>query len=309
MVDHICPRCDKKLSSKNSLNTHIINETCLKHKCKSCNRKFTRNGNFLKHINNNLCKKVNLPKLTLKKKLDGTEEKKTSRDINLTNSDISESDGSVIGSNINSSNLQSMNQRSSNKTINKNTATNSYNQTTNKNNTKDSHNSVNINFPAKFGTEDMNVVCQKLGDILTPLIDKLKCGPVIDKSKCEPVVELFNKIHNSPELPQYHNVYAPPSDYKIAYISDGQVFKKTELNQLLEDIIEKQREILGNFVENTNKLSVKVIEEFEKYQLQLDDNNNYMDDMKKTIKTHLVGYGENISNKKENEEIKEDNGR
>ena len=170
--------------------------------------------------------------------------------------------GFIGGKSNNNNNLQSQNKKT-------------YKQSFN----MDSYNNNNINFPVKFGTEDINVVCQKLGDILTPLFSNLS---VVDT-----IPDLFNKIHNSSELPQYRNVYSPQKDSKIAYVSNGKEFEKREINELIENIIEKNRDILSNFIQNNQNFE----DIFENFQVNLDD---HLDIISMTIKNIMFDYKKNF---------------
>ena len=72
MVDHICPYCNNKFSSKDYLHNHIDNEKCLKKKiCHGCGKSFARKSGLDVHQKGNSCGRAHMPRkrLTLKQDL------------------------------------------------------------------------------------------------------------------------------------------------------------------------------------------------------------------------------------------------
>jgi hypothetical protein len=134
-----------------------------------------------------------------------------------------------------------------------------------------------IVFPASFGKEDMDHIQQTLGDILKTMITQhpFKSIPL-----------LFDRIHNSQQLPEYHNVYVSSERSNYAMVSDGKNFKYKPKKTIIDQIIEDKRSILNRYVdENGEQLGDKVLNKYEKYQNQLDDNSEF----RKSLEVEIGG--------------------
>lgn len=134
-----------------------------------------------------------------------------------------------------------------------------------------------IVFPASFGKEDMGHIQQTLGDILKPMITHhpFRLIPL-----------LFNHIHNSEKLPEYHNVYVSSERSNYAMVSDGKNFNHKPKKTIIDQIIEDKRSILNRYVdENGDQLGEKVLDKYEKYQNQIDDNSEF----RKTLEVEIGG--------------------
>lgn len=145
---------------------------------------------------------------------------------------------------------------------------------------KETPQNVNTNiivFPTSFGKEDMSHIRQTLGDILKPMI-------IQHPFKSIPL--LFNHIHNSEKLPEYHNVYVSSERSNYAMVSDGKKFKYKPKKTIIDQIIEDKRSILNRYVdENGEQLGEKVLNKYEKYQNQIDDNSEF----RKTLEVEIGG--------------------
>jgi hypothetical protein len=149
------------------------------------------------------------------------------------------------------------------------------------------HNNI-IVFPLAFGKEDMDYVSHKLGDILGPLIRNhpFRCIP-----------NLFNKIHNNEQLPEYHNVYISSERSNYALVSDGKSFKYRPKKTIIDQIIEDKRSILNRYIDdNGEQLGDKVLKKYEQYQNQIDDNSDFRKELEVEIGGMLLDMKSVIAN-------------
>ena len=130
--------------------------------------------------------------------------------------------------------------------------------------------SVNNNiiiFPREFGTENIKVIEGKLGDILSH---------TIKQHTFKSIPMLFNQIHNNEKLPEYHNVYVASERSSYAMVSNGKKFEYKPKKTIIDQIIEDKRSILNKYVdENGEMLGERVLRKYDKYQDQLDENQEF----------------------------------
>ena len=134
-----------------------------------------------------------------------------------------------------------------------------------------------IVFPSSFGKEDMEHIQRTLGDILKPMITQ---------HTFRSIPLLFDRMHNSQKLPEYHNVYVSSERSNYAMVSDGTKFTYKPKKTIIDQIIEDKRSILNRYVdENGDQLGEKVLAKYEKYQDQLDDNSEF----RKSLEVEIGG--------------------
>lgn len=130
-------------------------------------------------------------------------------------------------------------------------------------------------FPNAFGNEDMSHIQQKLGDIL---------GPLIKNQTFQCIPNLFTKMHNNIQLPEYHNVYLSNERTPYAMISDGSKFNHKTKKTVIDQIIEDKRSILNDYVDNNGyQLGEKVLKKYERYQELLDTDVQFKKDLELEI--------------------------
>jgi hypothetical protein len=145
-----------------------------------------------------------------------------------------------------------------------------------------------VMFPNAFGNESTDVVKQKLGDIL---------GPLIKNHTFSSIQTLFIKIHKNEKLPEYHNVYSSSERSSYALVSDGKTFNYRPKKTIIDQIIEDKRSILNEYVDqNGEQLGEKVLRKYERYQNQLDSNSEFHKDLELEIGGLLLDMKSVIAN-------------
>lgn len=241
-----CPKCHKILSSQRTLQYHLDHNVCQKHSF-VCElcRKSFTTLKGLKYHKDNDVCKKHKVSLKLK-----TQNKHASVYSELTKDEllikVAQLEGKVEAL---IGNPQTINNNSNNIIV----------------------------FPASFGKEDMTHVRNILGDILKPMITHhpFKSIPI-----------LFNQLHNNDKLPEYHNVYINSERSNYALVSNGETFKYKPKKTIIDQIIEDKRSILNQYVdEHGEQLGEKVLNKYEKYQEQIDDNSEF----RKTLEMEIGG--------------------
>lgn len=226
-----CPKCGKVLSSSYSLNYHIVKKVCYKPDriCPTCERVFKTKRSYQYHIEQNVCTRVK-PKLRLKVKY-----------AQMSHDDLVAEIAQLKGK------YDALRENPQNVTTN-------------------TINNVVV-FPDAFGGEKIERVCQKLGDIL---------GPLIRNHTFSSIPNLFGVIHNSQQLPEYHNVFSPSERSSYALVSDGKTFRYRPKKTIIDQIIEDKRSILNQYVDqNGDLLGQKVLKKYEKYQNDIDSDSEF----------------------------------
>ena len=145
-----------------------------------------------------------------------------------------------------------------------------------------------IVFPKEFGKEDMKYIQEKLGDIL---------GPLIKSHTFNSIPCLFNKMHNNPKIPEYHNVYASSERSGYAMISDGVTFKHQPKKTIIDKIIEDKRSILNDYVDaNGDQLGEKILRKYDRYQDQIDSDSEFRKNLESEIGGMLLDMKSVIAN-------------
>lgn len=112
-------------------------------------------------------------------------------------------------------------------------------------------------FPSAYGKEDINMICKKMGDIL---------GPLIKYHTSNSIPYLFEKMHTTKQLPEYHNVYTTSEKSNFALVSDGEKFRNRPKRTVIDQIIEDKKEILSTYVDkNDEQLGEAVLSKYEEY--------------------------------------------
>ena len=237
-----CPHCKKTFTHINGLKYHVSHNVCLKYnpkQCSRCGHQFTDKRRLQYHIDHNIC---------------GTSKKEISKP-KLT---------------LKSSTSNTLEKLTKDELIDyykgeadcykaKYEALSAHPQTINNNNV--------IVFPKEFGKEDMKYIQEKLGDIL---------GPLIKSHTFNSIPCLFNKMHNNPKIPEYHNVYASSERSGYAMISDGVTFKHQPKKTIIDKIIEDKRSILNDYVDaNGDQLGEKILRKYDRYQDQIDSDSEF----------------------------------
>src|SRR5271157_3799330 len=136
------PLCYKVFTRRHNLNYHINNSVCQKSKkkCQNCDHQFSTTAMLQYHIENKVCQKKEKPKITLKKETLEKYQNYTKDELILKLANL---EGKYESLQENPQNI--------NNTIN---------------------NAINnvIVFPTAYGQENIDYICQKLGDIVGPLV-------------------------------------------------------------------------------------------------------------------------------------------
>lgn len=240
-----CSFCNHCFSSQQRLDYHITNKFCQKvnsdRECPTCKKVFTTKRRCQYHISHSVClkqqAKPSQPKIHLKLK-----------DVDIAKY-VNMSHNQLIG--------ELIVMKTKYETLKDNPQTvNQVNQV----------NQVNV-FPTAYGKEDLKHIHQIMGDI---------CEHLIKNHTFSSIPTLFNKIHNSQDLPEYHNVYVANERSNFAMVSDGKTFKFRPKKTIIDQVIEDKRSLLNQYIdENGDRLGAKVLEKYERYQDQIDDNQEF----------------------------------
>lgn len=271
MSSTICEFCEKQFASKAAKDYHVDKKVCQKPQpnktCPYCHKVFKSKQSCENHVKNKICdesKKLPEEKEKIKLSL-----KKTTEDHRLLYDEMSREQ--LIDS------LANMERE------NKILKEKPQNVTIDQRNVNIDQRSVNINmnqniiFPSEFGKENMENIKNKLGDIFLGLIKK---------DLFQSIQGLIEKIHNSVELPEYHNVCIKNERNAYASVSNGKEFKRKPKKTIIDQIIEDKRSLLNSYVdENGDKLGKKILDKYERYQDLLDSN----DEFKKSLELEIGG--------------------
>lgn len=262
---YICPECHHVFTSQGNLTYHITNQVCKNlvnnRICPSCGKSFTTKRSCQNHIEDKICVKKHhiatpvaeqsvqqgkIP-LRLKSKPQPPSYENLSKDELITELKI---------------------MTTKYETLKENPQTITTNNTNNNN---------LIVFPAAYGKEDIKHIKQILGDIF---------GQLISHQTFNSIPSLFNKIHNCKQLPEYHNVYSPSERSNFAMVSDGKSFKFKPKKNIIDQIIEDKRSILNQYIdEYGDQLGKKVLEKYERYQDQIDEDPEF----RKNLELEIAG--------------------
>lgn len=145
-----------------------------------------------------------------------------------------------------------------------------------------------IIFPKEFGKEDMEIIKKKLGDVL---------GHTIKQHPFRSIPILFNQIHNNDKLPEYHNVFVSSERSNYAMVSNGKMFEYKPKKTIIDQIIEDKRSILNQYIDdNGEMLGEKVLQKYEKYQDQIDENHEFRKNLEIEIGGLLLNMKSVIAN-------------
>ena len=250
-----CPSCVKIFTRSNNLNYHVNNNVCnkLKKKCHNCGHQFSTKAMLQYHVNNKVCEKKY--KITLKPSIHDKYHNYTKEELMLKLANIEAKYESL------QENPQNI-------------------QTNNIGNV--------VIFPTAYGKEDIDYICQKLGDIL---------GPLVVKKPFRSIPCLFEKIHKNKQLPEYHNVYTKSEKSSYALVSDGENFNNRPKKTVIDHIIEDKRSILNDYVDkNEKQLGKLVLDKYEKYQNKLDSDPSFRKNLELEIGGMLLDMKSIIAN-------------
>ena len=225
-MDMSCHYCGKIFSSKQNLNYHIDNTVCLKStkKCYKCNHEFSNKTMLKYHIDNNVCVKKTKYQITLKNDVRDKYKELNKEELLLK---IAHLEGENKALKENPRNINNV-----------------------------------IVFPTAYGKENINRICEKMGDIL---------GPLVKYQTFNSIPCLFEKIHKNDQLVEYHNVFTTSEKSSYASVHDGKRFNNKPKKTVIDQIIEDKRSILNNYVDsNEEQLGNQVLDKYEKYQNKLD---------------------------------------
>lgn len=246
-----CDFCSKSLSSAERLRYHISNKVCQKTNktCPKCKKIFKSKQYCQLHITNNVCgKRILNPKYE-----------------NMSKEEL----------------IEILSHKEHNNTPTQNITNNTNNINININNNI-------IVFPHKFGTENMEYINQKLGDIISPLIK----GPTHTY-----IPDLFEKIHNNKQLPEYHNIYVHSERSEYAMVSDGEIFKYVSKKNIIDKIIDDKRSIINDYIEkNGDKITERVLQKYDRYQDKLDENSQTRKELEFEISCALLNMKSVVDN-------------
>ena len=253
-MQYTCSLCHKILSGQTSFKYHVDNKVCQKPNkklCQHCLRLFATPQMCKYHIDHNVCGWENknktdcssiTPKITIrlktKQQYEHMSEEELIDQLEQTQDKLEQTHDELIKIKEKYKSL--------------------------KENPQNINNNNNIIvFPSAFGNEDMDLIKNKLGDIL---------GPMIKNHPRKSIPILFNKIHNNDQLPEYHNVYISSERSSYAMVSDGKSFNYKPKKTIIDQIIEDKRSLLNQYIDdNGDQLGEKVLSKYEKYQDEIDD--------------------------------------
>ena len=239
MVEYKCTRCNKIYNNKYNYNKHLNrkisckkiidkdnannmqnNENIIfnnaktmqneKNLCNYCNKNFTHKNNLYIHINNR-CK--------IRKQIENDKKnifETLLKELNECKEKLKEMD--ELKQEINLLKIKN------NKQCIKNSLVNSNNKITN-----------NIQLIA-FGKERLNKIDEK------ELIKVLKKG-------FNSAIELTDKIHFNPKIPEYHNIYIPNLKDKYTMIYDGYKWKLELTENVIDDLYDNKKTIIEENIE------------------------------------------------------------
>ena len=127
-----------------------------------------------------------------------------------------------------------------------------------------------------FGKENINVVMDKLGDIIKPLLDDLKHS----------IPRLLTIIHGSDDLKEYQNIYLPSLTSTYVRGHNGRLFENIPKNEAIDEIIESKRSIINDYLENNlDELGEYIYEKNLKHNDDIDSDKEY----KNNIIARVIG--------------------
>lgn len=259
-----CPHCKKTFTHINGLKYHMSQNVCLKcnaKQCSHCRHQFTDKRRLQYHIDHNICgisDVIPIPKHKLT--------------LKSSTSDMLE--------NLTKDELINYYKDKTNYYKDKYESLSAHPQTVNNNNV--------MVFPKEFGKEDLKYIQEKFGDVLSPLIK----SHTFHSIPC-----LFNEMHNNPQMPEYHNVYASSERSSYVMVSDGKTFKHQPKKTIIDQIIEDKRSILNEYVDtNGDQLGEKVLQKYERYQDQIDSDSDFRKNLELEIGGMLLDMRAVIAN-------------
>ena len=256
-----CQYCQKILHSQGALNYHYSSKNCRKpdRTCPFCGYVFSCKRQCQTHVERKTCQKhetknvISKPKLTLKSTL-LTKYEGISREELISELETTKTQYQTLRDNPQNVNVQ--------------------------------HNQIVV-FPSAFGQEDMQLINDKLGDILTPL---LKTGGAY-------IPNLTDQIHNSKKIPEYHNVYAQSERSKYVLVSDGTSFKYRPKKTIIDQIIEDKRSLISLYLEeHADQFDDRVFDKFEAYQNRLEVDPEFREELELEIGSFLLNMKSVIAN-------------
>jgi hypothetical protein len=261
----ICSQCCRDFSSQRRLDYHIQRKVCLKKqngkKCPSCDKLFQSKQSCQYHIEHKVCQgKTPVSPTPSNESLPPPEMKSEDDNIltTMTKAEIYKAFTHLQGK------YESL---------------------------KENPQYINTNiivFPDAFGKEDIDKIRQKLGDV---------CRMVLKNHATDSIPKLFDKIHKSDELPEYHNVYATSERSNYALVSDGKKFEYRPKKTVIDEIIESKRSILNTYIDvNGDQLGEKVLRAYERYQDRIDDDPEFRKTLEIEIGSMLLNMKSVIAN-------------
>jgi hypothetical protein len=286
MNDYKCSKCNENFINKSLHDRHIKRKTsCIVHyiknddktyNCKYCLKKFARSSNVKLHIDTCI-EKIKFDKdneiKEYKQALDDRDIKLEEKDkkIELLKKELDDAHIMLVK-------LDKRKKKSINHSINN---TNSNNTNTN------SNNNITNNFIVNFGEETISKLTQK---------DKKE---ILDNCLYS-IIKCAEKVHFNDNIPEQQNSYLTnmKADYGYKFI-DGK-FIATDLDELIDTIIENRKEDVRNILENRNhmKLSKITIDKINELLDKLDNNEGDIEYIRKEIKLLLYNNREKIINNK-----------
>ena len=259
-----CPICQKVFTGGTSLNYHISNKVCQKinnKRCHKCGQIFSTKQMCRYHILHEVCDdmKKHKPKLTLKTKYDDMSKEELVIKLIQSETEI---------------------------------------RKLRENPTTHIGNNVNVVvFPNAFGQENMELITQKLGDII---------GPLIKNRPHNTIPALFSQIHDNDKLPEYRNVYLPNERSSYALVSDGKKFVYRPKKNVIDQIIEEKRSLINSYIDNNgDQFGEKVLKKYDTYQERLDDNEEFRKELEMEIGGLLLNMKSIIANDEKTRQLLE----
>ena len=258
-----CQYCNKQLSNQVCLDYHIDVMMCRKptKTCPLCGVIFASKQRCQTHISKGVCQKKVKSKgkvtLKLKSKYDGVSRDELIRQLEQTKTKYE-----TLESHPQNVNIQQNIQQVDNRKI--------------------------YMFPATFGKEKINHVCQVTGEDV--------CKDVIKHSDQHYIYDLCSKIHNSKKVPEYRNVYVPSERSQYALVSDGEKFQYRPKKTIITQIIDEKRYLLNKYVDDHgDQLSEKLMHRYDLYQSQIDDDPEFRKELELEIGGFLLNMRDVIA--------------
>ena len=292
MSDYICSKCNEEFPNKSLFDRHINRKTsCVinylkisddKYACKFCNKDFTRSNYVKVHIET-CVEKIKIDKEKEINKLNELLEEKDEK-INLLTAKVQRLEIELNSFKKKKKTLVPIQQpiQPVQPTTNSNNTTNSHNTTnTNTNTTTNSNNVMeNSNNTTNNNTIIVNFGNESIAKLSAKDRKEILMECMLSISKCA------EKVHFNDNIPNQQNTYLTSlkAQHGFKYV-DGD-FVATDLDELVEEILEKRKEDVREILENRKDMKISKFTIDKIYDL-LDQLDNGNEEKIQRIKTEI----------------------